>query len=81
VKIRMLVGMSGTRGGQEWPPQCGVLEVGDEEGAQLCGAGLAEPVADRDKKTEKAVKPPAEERTGGLTTDTVPTRTSRARRG
>jgi hypothetical protein len=63
--------MTGTRGGVDWPPVGGILEVSDEEGAQLCGAGIATPVAEK-PTAEKAVAPEAEERGGALTTDDVP---------
>jgi hypothetical protein len=53
VKIRMKVEVSGTRDGAPWPPRGDVLEVGDDEGAQLCAAGLATPVVD--DKVETAV--------------------------
>lgn len=60
MKVRMKVGMSGTRSGEDWPPLGGILEVDDEEGAQLCTAGLAVPVVE--DETEKAVAPDAEKR-------------------
>jgi len=47
VKIRMCQQMSGSRGdGQPWPPIGGTLIVGDGEGALLCSAGIATPVAE-----------------------------------
>ncbi len=49
MKVRMKVGISGTRNGQDWPPPGGELEVDDEEGAQLCAGGLAEPIAEPQK--------------------------------
>ena len=61
MKVRMAVSMSGTRGGEAWPGVGEELVVGDEEGAQLCAAGLAEPVAEK-PKAEKAVAPKAETR-------------------
>lgn len=45
----MKVGISGTRSGVDWPPIGGTLDVDDEEGAQLCAGGLAEPVAEPQK--------------------------------
>lgn len=56
----MMVHMSGTRGGEDWPPYGGVLEVDDEEGAHLCRAGMAVPVVE--DTTETAVALPAEVR-------------------
>lgn len=65
--IRMRSHISGTHDGQPWPRPGGVVEVGDTEGAQMCAAGLAEPVAD-EQTPERAIAPPAEKR------DVVPTR-------
>lgn len=65
----MKVDVSGTRNGQAWPRQGEVVDVGDQEGADLCAAGMATPVAV--DKTEKAVPEAAEER---LTTRSGPTR-------
>lgn len=42
----MNVSVTGTRDGQKWPPAGGEIEVGDQEGADLCAAGLADPVAE-----------------------------------
>lgn len=49
MKVRMKVGISGTRSGADWPLPGGVLEVDDAEGAHLCAGGLAEPVAEPEK--------------------------------
>ena len=57
MRIRMRLGISGGRGdGTPWPPPGGELDVGDEEGAQLCAAGLAAPVA-VPEPVERAVPP------------------------
>lgn len=64
MKVRMKVGISGTRGGQDWPGIGEILEVDDIEGGQLCAGGLAEPVADTDADVERAVAPAAETRRG-----------------
>lgn len=59
----MRVGISGTRSGADWPQPGEILDCSDEEGMQLCQAGIAVPeVEDRVKK---AVAPKAEKRTGG----------------
>jgi hypothetical protein len=63
VKIRMRVGISGTRSGEDWPAPGGTLEVDDEEGMQLCAGGLAEPVVEQ--RTETAVLPEPEKRGPG----------------
>jgi hypothetical protein len=48
----MLTGISGGRGdGTQWPPVGGVLEVGDEEGRDLCAAHLAVPVVEERAET------------------------------
>jgi len=61
VKVRMKVGISGTRNGEDWPVPGGTLEVDDEEGMALCAGGLAEPVAEP-PKVETAVAPEPEKR-------------------
>lgn len=60
MRVRMKVEMSGTRNGAPWPPRGETVEVGDVEGADMCAAGLAEPVAE--DKVEQAVAPKAETR-------------------
>jgi hypothetical protein len=71
----MKVAISGTRAGADWPPIGDVLEVSDDEGAQMCAGGLAEPVADTGK-VEKADALEPEKRSG-LTTENAPTRGSK----
>lgn len=61
MKVRMKVEVSGTRNGHPWPSRGEVVDVTDAEGAELCAAGMAEPVAD--DRVEKAVPPAAETRT------------------
>ena len=61
MRVRMVVSMSGTRGGVEAPQAGDELDVTDDEGAQLCAAGLATPVK-VEKRVEKAVAPKAETR-------------------
>lgn len=62
----MKVNMSGTRSGADWPPAGAELEVDDEEGAQLCQAGIATPVVE--DTTETAVPPQSEKRGPGRPT-------------
>lgn len=62
MKIKMKVDVSGTRDGQPWPRHGEVVEVDDTEGASLCNAGMAEPVAE--DKVEKATESEAEKRRG-----------------
>jgi hypothetical protein len=55
MKVRMRVKISGGRGdGTQWPDPGSVLETDKDEGAALCSAGLAVPVAE-EPKTETAV--------------------------
>jgi len=54
VKIRMKADISGSRNGQPWPRRGGTVEVPDAEGADLCAAGLAEPVAQKTARVETA---------------------------
>ncbi|MGW4886911.1 hypothetical protein [Streptomyces murinus] len=84
MKIRMKTDVSGSRDGQPWPRRGSTLEVPDAEGADLCKAGIAEPVAKKDAEAvEKATPPDAEEQRqadddqqpqqqGPVTTDSAP---------
>lgn len=63
MKVRMKVEMSGTRNGEAWPGRGETVVVGDQEGADLCAAGLAEPVA-APEPVEKAVASEPEKRAG-----------------
>lgn len=69
MKIRMKLFISGGRAdGTDWPPPGSVLEVEDREGAELCAAGLAEPVAEVEEPAETPEQPletRTETRTGG----------------
>ena len=54
----MLYAISGGRGdGTPWPAAGEELTVDDEEGAQLCAARLAVPVAVPEPVEERATKP------------------------
>jgi hypothetical protein len=55
MKIRMKVYVSGTHDGVDWPRIGDVAEVDDEVGADMCAHGLADPVAVKGGKVEKAV--------------------------
>jgi hypothetical protein len=50
VKVRMLVGFSGTLDGVRYPPVGGVWDVSDAAGARMCAKGQAEPVAAEPRK-------------------------------
>lgn len=58
----MRVDVSGSRNGAEWPPRGSVIDLPDDEAAQYCAAGMAEPVTTF-AEAEKAV-PPAPEKRG-----------------
>lgn len=71
MKVRMKVGISGGRAdGTEWPPAGETLEVGAREGAELCAAHLAEPVAEVEKPAETRPAPEAEKRAAAGPEDT-----------
>jgi hypothetical protein len=49
VKVRMKVGISGSRNGRPWPDIGEEVTLPDQEGKEMCEAGLAEPVAEKPK--------------------------------
>lgn len=54
MKVKMLVAVSGTRDGEAWPARGETADLPDAEAADLCAAGLAEPVAEKpEARTEK----------------------------
>lgn len=58
MRVRMQVGISGGRGdGTTWPPAGGELDVSDEEGAALCRARMAVPVAVPEPPAETPEQP------------------------
>lgn len=66
----MKVDVSGTRNGLEWPPRGSVLDLPDDEAAEYCRTGMAEPVAVF-TEFEQATVPEPEVRAGSeLRTDT-----------
>ena len=62
MKIRMKADVSGSRNGQPWPARGETLELPDDEAANLCANGMAEPVGDVDHDVERAIPAPAHER-------------------
>ncbi|MFB7595756.1 hypothetical protein [Streptomyces sp. NPDC056160] len=54
MKIRMTADISGSRNGRPWPRRGSTVDLPDGEGADLCAAGLAVPVAVKDADVEKA---------------------------
>jgi hypothetical protein len=71
VRVRMKVTISGMRNGRDWPTKGSVLELPDDEAAEYCAAGMADPVADF-TSAEKAVAGGDAETRGPLTTKSGP---------
>ena len=40
--VKLLVGITGTRNGQTWPPRGGTIDLPDGEAQQMIAAGMAE---------------------------------------
>lgn len=59
--VRMLVSLSGTRDGVEWPPIGGVLVCPDQEAADLAASGYAVAVEKAAPVVERADVTPAVE--------------------
>lgn len=64
MKVRMKAEVSGSRNGRPWPRPGEEITVPDDEGKDLCAAGIAEPVAQRDRveTREEKTREVAEER-------------------
>lgn len=45
MKVELLVTLTGTRNGQEWPAKGSVVDLPDAEALDMLNAGLARPVA------------------------------------
>lgn len=56
--VRMLVQLSGSRDGAEWPARGAILECPAEEAAQLVGSALAVPFAGAPAPVESAAVSP-----------------------
>jgi len=54
MKIRMKADVSGSRNGKPWPRRGETVDVPAAEAADMCAAGIAEPVGDKDHKVETA---------------------------
>lgn len=59
--MRMRVDVSGTRDGQPWPSRGSVIELPDDEGAEYCRSGMAEPVTTFTAVETTVLSPVAEE--------------------
>lgn len=46
MRVKMKVGISGARNGQDWPRVGGEVDLPDDEAATLCAADMATPVPD-----------------------------------
>lgn len=67
MKVRIKVRPTGLLNGRDWPDVGEVLEVPDEVGADMCAAGIGEPVVD--DQVEKAVPPKKAETRKGAAQD------------
>lgn len=65
MRIRMKTQVSGSRNGVPWPPRGGVLDVPDDEGAELCASGVSVPVADEADDSVETATVPDDAETGG----------------
>ncbi|WP_426404222.1 hypothetical protein ACN9M0_24795 [Streptomyces sp. R-07] len=57
MRVQMRVKVSGTRDGVEWPDRGGVVDLPEEEAAQLVHARLAEPAGDERVPVEESATP------------------------
>jgi hypothetical protein len=55
MRIKMKQVITGLRDGVAWPAVGDTIVVPDAEGAQLCGQGVAEPVAEAPKPETRAI--------------------------
>lgn len=66
MKVKMRAEVSGSRNGRPWPRPGEEITVPDQEGMDLCAAGIAEPVSqrerDRAETREEKTRDVAEER-------------------
>jgi hypothetical protein len=56
VKVIMKTRIAGSRNGVRWPEAGAVVDLPDNEGADLCAAGLADPVAEKDEPEKRPAK-------------------------
>lgn len=76
MRIRMKASMSGMRNGVAWPRAGEEIDVPAQEGADLCAAGIAEPVAVKAKVETRPSVAVAETRKA-----LVPTKTAKKKAG
>lgn len=58
----MLISLSGVHDGEHWPKKGSVAEFSADVGADLCAAGLAEPIAEVAAPEKATVRKVAEKR-------------------
>jgi hypothetical protein len=56
MKVRMKVGVSGSRNGRPWPDIGEEVTLPDQEGKEMCESGMAEPVAEKPKAETREAK-------------------------
>jgi hypothetical protein len=61
VKVRMKVGISGSRNGRPWPEIGEEVTLPDQEGKEMCESGMAEPVAEKPRTETREAKTEARE--------------------
>ena len=72
MRIRMKQNITGTRNGLEWPAVGTVIEIRDNEGADLIAAGLAEEAPDEDPEFAAPNSHPEGDETSSSTADVDP---------
>lgn len=70
MKVRLKVGISGSRNGALWPGRGSIVELPDDEGARMCQNGMAVPFDSSDDDVETAMADDDSSRRG-LTTMTA----------
>lgn len=56
MKVKLSISVSGLRDGKPWPARGEIIEVPDQEGADMCAAGQAEPVVE-DRSEKRPARP------------------------
>jgi hypothetical protein len=59
MRVKLLIHLTGTRNGAEWPGRGEEMELPDNEASSMVAAGMAEPVT-KHRDSEKAVPAVAE---------------------
>jgi len=53
MKVRMTANITGCRNGVNWPEAGETIDLPDNEAAEMCSAGFAEPVAEAPKAEKR----------------------------